>query len=95
MIKKTVQRSEDLFVQFTPEELKELDIKEGDKFSWNITEDGNVALKKFETIDINLGDFNRDVLEFIIAESCEKDISVNDVISNILEQAVKEYRDEL
>lgn len=95
MIKKTVQRSEDLFVQFTPEELKELDIKEGDKFSWNITEDGNVVLKKFETIDINLGDFNRDVLEFIIAESCEKDISVNDVISNILEQAVKEYQDEL
>ena len=90
MIKKTIQRSEDLFVQFTPEELKELNVKEGDKFSWHLTEDGGIALKKFETIDINLSDFNRDVLEFIIAESCEKDISVNDVISNILEQAVKD-----
>ena len=90
MIKKTIQRSEDLFVQFTPEELKELNVKEGDKFSWHLTEDGGIALKKFETIDINLSDFNRDVLEFIIAESCEKDISVNEVISNILEQAVKD-----
>lgn len=90
MIKKTIQRSEDLFVQFTPEELKELNVKEGDKFSWHFTEDGGIALKKFETIDIDLGDFNRDVLEFIIAESCEKDISVNEVISNILEQAVKD-----
>lgn len=84
MIKKTIQRSEDLFVQFTPEELKELNVKEGDKFSWHLTEDGGIALKKFETIDIDLSDFNRDVLEFIIAESCEKDISVNEVIQTFL-----------
>lgn len=91
MIKKTVQRSEELFIQFTPEELAELNLKEGDKFSWHLADDGSIALKKFETIDINLDELNRDVLEFIIAESCEKDISVNEVISNILEQAVKNY----
>jgi hypothetical protein len=83
-ITKTVQRSEDLFVQFSNEELSQLGMKEGDKFTCEI--DGNgVVLKKFATIDIDISDFSREILEFLIIDSVEKDISVNEVITNIIE----------
>ena len=85
MIKKTVQRSEDCFVQFTDEELLELNIKAGDKFSCSI-ENESVVLKKFQTIEIDMSEWSRDILEMLILKSIEEDISVNDVISNILEQ---------
>ena len=85
MIKKTVQRSEDCFVQFTDEELLELNIKAGDKFSCSIEND-SVVLKKFETIDIDLSEWSREILEMLISKSVEEDISINEVISNILEQ---------
>ena len=85
MINKTVQRSEDCFVQFTDEELLELNIKAGDKFSCSI-ENESVVLKKFQTIEIDMSEWSRDILEMLILKSIEEDISVNDVISNILEQ---------
>lgn len=90
MIKKTIQRSEDCFVQFTEQELQELNIKEGDKFTWEIQDDG-IILKKFATIDIDFAEFDREILEYLIAESCEKDVSVNEIISDILEQVVKQH----
>ena len=85
MIKKTVQRSEDCFVQFTEDELLELNIKAGDKFSCSI-ENESVVLKKFQTIEIDMSEWSRDILEMLILKSIEEDISVNEVISNILEQ---------
>lgn len=93
MITKTIQRSEDCFVQFSDEELHKLGIKKGDKFSWELQEDGGVLLKKFATIDFDLADFDRSTLEFLISESCEKDLSVNDVISNILEDMIDQHKE--
>ena len=92
MIKKTIQRSEECFVQFTKEELEQLNIKEGDKFTWEVQGDDSIALKKFGTIDIDFAEFDREILEFLIAESCEKDVSVNEIISDILEQIVKQHK---
>ena len=91
MITKTIQRSEECFVQFTEQELEKLNIKEGDKFSWEIQDDG-IVLKKFGTIDIDFAEFDREILEYLIAESCEKDVSVNEIISDILEQIVKQHK---
>jgi bifunctional DNA-binding transcriptional regulator/antitoxin component of YhaV-PrlF toxin-antitoxin module len=91
MIRKTIQRSEECFVQFTKEELEQLNIKEGDKFTWEVQDDG-LMLKKFGTIDIDFADFDREVLEFLIAESCEKDVSVNEIISDILQKTVDSYK---
>lgn len=45
--------------------------------------------ENFESIEIDLSTFDRKVLEHIIAESCEKDISVNKVISDILAEFLK------
>jgi hypothetical protein len=89
MIKKTVQRSEDCFVQFTEEELQQLNIKAGDKFSCSIEND-SVVLKKFETIELDMSEWSRDILEMIISKSIEEDISVNEVISNTLESFIEQ-----
>lgn len=90
MITKTIQQSTDLFVQFTEDELLALNIKPGDKFSAMIDND-SVLLKKFASIDIDLGDMSREVLEFLIKTSAEQDISINEVISNVLDETLKNY----
>lgn len=87
MIKKTIQRSEDCFVQFTNEELTKLGIKEGDKFSWE-EDNGSILLKKYVPLEVDISDWSRDVLEMLISESVEKDISINDVICGIIERAL-------
>jgi len=92
MITKTIQRSEDCFVQFSNEELLQLGIQEGDKFSWELQEDGGVLLKKFATIELDLKDFDRSTLEFLVSESCEKDLPINDIISDILEQMINRHK---
>jgi bifunctional DNA-binding transcriptional regulator/antitoxin component of YhaV-PrlF toxin-antitoxin module len=88
MITKTVEPTGDVCVKFTEEELTQLNIKQGDKFSIKETDEG-ILLEKFSTIELDLSEFNRDILEFLIKESCDKDISINEVISNILDQVIK------
>jgi len=88
MITKTIEPTGDVCVKFTEEELEQLNIKQGDKFSIKETDDG-ILLQKFATIELDLWEFKRDILEFLIQESCEKDISVNEVISNIFERIIE------
>jgi hypothetical protein len=85
MITKTIQRSDDLYIQFTNEELTSLGIEPGEKLSWEIKDD-SVVLKKLATLEVDISEWSRDILEMLIVESVEKDISVNDVIANILEE---------
>lgn len=91
MIKKTVEPTGDVCVKFTEDELAQLNIKQGDKFSIKETDDG-ILLQKFATIDIDLSEFSREILEFLIQESCNKDVSVNEVISDVLEKVVEQYK---
>ena len=91
MIKKTIEPTGDVCVKFTEDELALLNLKQGDKFFIKETDDG-ILLEKFATIDINLSNFNKEILEFLIQESCDKDISVNEVISNILEKNLDQYK---
>ena len=91
MIKKTIEPTGDVCVKFTEDELAKLNIKQGDKFSIKETDDG-ILLEKFSTVDIDLSEFERELLEFLIQESCDKDISINDVISNILEKGLEQYK---
>lgn len=93
MIKKTVQRSDELYIQFTDEELKQLNVSEGDKFSWKIQEDGSIFLEKFVKLDIELSELSREVLEYLVTESIEKDIPVNDVVCQVLEKITVEHTD--
>jgi hypothetical protein len=87
-ITKTLQRTDDLYIQFTDEELMQLNIQKGDKFSCECSEDG-VILKKYVTLDIDISEWSREVLEMLISESLEKDITVNDVICDLLDSYLK------
>jgi endonuclease III-like uncharacterized protein len=91
MIKKTIEPTGDVCVKFTEEELEQLNIKQGDKFSIKETDDG-ILLQKFATIDFDLSEYSREILEFLIIESCNKDVSVNEVISDVLEKVVDQYK---
>lgn len=91
MIKKTIEPTGDVCVKFTEEELEKLNIKQGDKFSIKETDEG-IVLQKFATIDFDLSEFSREILEFLIQESCNKDVSVNEVISDVLEKVINQYK---
>jgi bifunctional DNA-binding transcriptional regulator/antitoxin component of YhaV-PrlF toxin-antitoxin module len=91
MIKKTLEATGDVCVKFTEDELSQLNIKQGDKFSIKETDDG-ILLEKFATVDIDLSELNRELLEFLIIESCDKDISINEVISDLLEKSLEQYK---
>jgi hypothetical protein len=89
---KKVQEKTDVFIQFSDEELEELGWEKGQKLSLDFDEETKtITLKPFVKVEIDMGDWDRELLEFIIQESCEKDISVNEVISNILEKQLKRY----
>jgi len=91
MIKKTLESTGDVCVKFTDDELAKLNIKQGDKFSIKETDEG-ILLEKFATVDINLSELERELLEFLIQESCDKDISINEVISDLLEKGLEQYK---
>jgi hypothetical protein len=88
-IAKTVLKKEEYYIQFTDEEMAELNMEPGQKFTCDL-EDGGLKLTPFAKIELEMGDWPKELLEFLIQESCEKDISVNDVICNVLEEAIKE-----
>lgn len=87
-IKKTIQRSEECFIQFTQDELKQLNIEAGDKFTWEMQDDGSCLLHKCVPIEINLSEYSREVLEMVISESIEKGLPVDDVMCNIIEEYI-------
>jgi Holliday junction resolvasome RuvABC ATP-dependent DNA helicase subunit len=91
MIKKTVEPTGDVCVKFTEDELAKLNLKQGDKFSIKETDEG-ILLEKFAIVDIDLNEVDREILEFLIKESCDKDVSINEVISDLLEKNLEQYK---
>lgn len=88
MINKKVEQFIEYGVKFTDEECEKLGINEGDKFSFEVLDDG-VLMKKYETLDLDISEFPREILEFLLKESCDKDITVSQVIENIFEEFIK------
>ena len=94
MIKKTLQRSEDCFVQFTDDEMAELGIELGDKFSCKIQDDGSLKLEKYAELEIDLADYSREVLELLIELSLENDCTVSEAFEMILREYIDDVDDE-
>jgi hypothetical protein len=88
MIKK-VEINEEYCLKFSDEELEKLGLREGQKLSFSFKEDGSILVEPFSEIEINLCDFSRESLEFLVKCSVEQDLSVNDIINNILEEKIK------
>ena len=88
MIKK-LQPSKDMFIQFTEDELLELNIQEGDKFTAIPKEDG-VFLEKMEKIELDLEEFPEEIKDMLIVKSIEDQIPIDEVISNLLKDFLAE-----
>ena len=81
---KKLQHSTDLLITFTEEELESLGLTQGDKFSVYHQDDGSILLEKFVTLELETEEWPRHILEHLIKVSCEKDVSVNEVINDFL-----------
>lgn len=91
MIKK-IQQSEEAYIQFTPEELEKHGLKVGDKFSCKVEGD-SIILKKYAEIELDLSEYPRQVLMLLIAESIKQDISVNEVIEQVITSYIDQHNE--
>lgn len=82
-IAKPVQVREEYYIEFTDEELKALNIEKGQKFSCSV-EDGALKMVPYATMDLDMSEWDREILEYLIEESCCQDISVNEVIERAI-----------
>ena len=87
-MKKTLIPTNDLYLQFTEEELAELNIVPGDKFDIKLQNDGSIKLEKYVKMELDIEDWPIELLQLLVKESCEEDISVNDVICNLLRHGI-------
>ena len=92
-ITKTVQKREELFIQFSEEEMGELGIKAGDKFEVEIGGEGEVILKKMVSLDIDLSEFDKETLVFLIQESIRTQEPVDDVVRKTLEDFLRTHKE--
>jgi len=90
-IQKTIKVKEDYYIDFTDEELAALKMEKGQKYSCEVIGD-SLKLTPYVKIELEIGSWDREILEFIINESCEKDVSVNQVINDILEEGIKNVK---
>jgi len=82
---KKVQEKKELFLQFSEEEMQEMGWEEGQKLSLDLDEDtGAITLKPFVKMEIDIGEWPRETLEFLVGESCDRDVSVNEIINEVL-----------
>ena len=87
---KTIQKREEYFIDFTDQEKKELGWKDNQKFDWVLLDDGSVQLKPWVSMDLGeISEFPREVLEILVLESIEKDITINQVVNDILKEIIK------
>lgn len=91
---KTVLRSEECYIQFSEEEMKELGIKPGDKFSWKDNKDGSFSLEKYVEVDINFDDFSREALLLLVATSLEQDITINEAFEVLLTDILEDFKED-
>lgn len=87
-MKKLVQARQELFIQFTEEEIAELGFKEGEKLYIKANDDGSITLSRGSALELDLSEFSRDTLEALIKRSCETNKSVPDLIEESLEWSI-------
>lgn len=87
MIKKLIPITE-YGLQFTEDEMTELGFEPGQRFTVKPQDDGTILFEPFTKIEIELEDFTREELVNLVALSCEKDVSVNEIIREKLTEAI-------
>lgn len=85
---KKVQEKRDLYIQFSEEEIAELGWKGKQKLSIDVLENGSLTLKPFVDMEVEMSEWPRELLEYLVSESCDRDESVNDIINEILLESI-------
>lgn len=89
---KKVQEKKELFLQFSEEEMQEMGWEEGQKLSLKFDEETKaITLEPFVKMDIDIGEWDREILEYLVGESCYRDVSVNQIINESLEKMINKY----
>jgi hypothetical protein len=82
---KKVLEKKDLYIQFSEEEMQELGWEEGQKLSFKFNEETKaITLEPFVKMEIDISEWPIEILQFLVGESCDRDISVNEVINEAL-----------
>lgn len=81
---KTVKEKKELYIDFSEEEIKELGWKENQKLSIDVDENNNIIIKPWVTIDIDTSDWPKEIFEFLVELSLEKEMTVNEIIVDLL-----------
>lgn len=78
-------------IEFTEEEVEELGLRPD--WNYSLSEDnGKILLVPYKEVEIEFESFDKKTLIYLIEESVEKDISINEVVSEILQQMVDRYK---
>jgi hypothetical protein len=86
---KTLQSKLEYFIQFSEEEMEELNIKPDDVFDIKPHENG-VLMTKRVPLELNLDEFDVITLQKLVAESIESGLSVNEIIVNAIETVMED-----
>jgi hypothetical protein len=81
---KTVKEKKDLYIDFSEEEIAAMGWADKQRLSIDVNADNSITVKPWVKMDIDISSFSKEVLEFLVAQSLEQDIPVNDVIVNSL-----------
>lgn len=87
-MKKIIESEPAFFISFTEEELAELNINKDDVFDVSLDYNG-LVLKKREKIELELSEYPREILEYLIKESLDKNKLVSDIINDAVDGFVK------
>ena len=86
---KKVQEKKELFLQFSEEEMQEMGWEEGQKLSFKFDEETKaITLEPFVKMNIDIGEWDREILEYLVGESCDRDVPVNEIINESLEKMI-------
>lgn len=87
---KEILPCDDVYIQFTDEEVKEFGWEPGQKFEFKTLEDGSIQLVPYVKMELDPEEWPVEILHMLIKESCDKDISINDVINDLLKKALED-----
>lgn len=94
MIKKDILKNEEtgeLYIQFTDEDLKELELNLGDVFEVS-ERDGAIVLKRTQvSVPIELSEYSREDLEKIIIYCSEHNLTIQEFVVKGLEDFIKNH----
>lgn len=87
-MKKVLLPTNEVFIKLSEEDMLELNIKPNDKFDLKLEQDGSIKLEKYTSIELDMAEWPREFLEILIKESCERDISVNEVLVDTIKKSI-------